>query len=429
MTEPTARREAGAQEGDLRARLIGAFHRVRSQTAGLAADLTDEDQLVQSAPQTNPTKWHLAHTTWFFETVVLARHAPGYTAFDERFGDLFDPGFGHGGAYHPPIHYGLLSRPAIHEVERYRDTVNAALVRLIRQLPDTALAEVAGAIESGIAHEEQHQELILSDIKHAFWSNPLLPAYQPDMPPAPTVPGPHPWFAHPGGMVEIGAAGGDGFHFDHEGPRHSVFLRPFRLAGRPVSNAEFLAFIGDGGYDDPGPWLADGWAAVQAEGWRAPLYWLKRDGAWHIFTLSGLRPLNPAEPVCHVSFYEADAFARWAGKRLPIEAEWEMMAGNDSGMGNTLDSGMLHPTVSCCASDGPWQMCGDVWEWTASPFMPYPGYRAPMGGSSGKFMSNRMVLRGGSCVTPGDFLRPTVRHFLGLDARWQFTGFRLAEDA
>jgi ergothioneine biosynthesis protein EgtB len=421
---------------DARERLVRRFMRVRGRTVGLVAPLTPEDQMIQSMPDVSPSKWHLAHTTWFFEVFVLSRYAPGYTAFDERYGYLFNSYYNKLGNRHPRPQRGMLSRPSWDEVQRYRDHVNAACLRLIRQIPDNKLTELTNVIILGLNHEQQHQELIVTDIKHVLWSNPLMPAYHTlQNQPIPTT-APQKWFEHQGGLVQIGAdptdpASATPFCFDSETPRHDTYVRPFRLAGRPVTCGEYLEFMKAGGYDRPQFWLSDGWNEVEAQGWRAPLYWHRQHGEWMIYTLAGVRPVIDSEPVCHVSFYEAAAYAAWAGKRLPTEAEWELFGRTQMADGNLQECGTLHPVASHCAGLGPWQMYGDVWEWTASPFTPYPGYRAPpgaIGEYNGKFMCNQMVLRGGSCATPGDHIRATYRNFFPPNARWQFSGIRLAED-
>jgi len=432
MIEPMQDVIERAAAPDTRERLVRRFMRVRGRTMGLVATLSPEDQMIQSMPDVSPSKWHLAHTTWFFETFVLSRYATGYTAFDERYGYLFNSYYTKLGCRHPRPHRGMLSRPSCDEVQRYRDHVNAACVRLIRQIAEEHLPELSSMLTLGFNHEQQHQELILTDIKHVFWSNPLLPAYRMDLPQPPMTTAPQKWFEHRGGLIQIGAdaASGD-FSFDNETPRHDTYVRPFRLAGRPVICGEYREFMEAGGYDKPKYWLSDGWAAVESEHWRAPLYWQKQHGEWHIFTLTGLRPLVESEPVCHVSYYEAAAYAAWAGKRLPSEAEWELFGRTQRVEGNLLECDTLHPAASPCAGMGPWQMFGDVWEWTGSAYSPYPGYRTPLGALgeyNGKFMCNQMVLRGGSCVTPADHIRATYRNFFPPNARWQFSGIRLAED-
>ncbi len=371
---------------------------VRARTAALAAPLSAEDAAVQSMPDASPVKWHLGHTSWFFETVILP-HLPGYRSFNPRFTYLFNSYYEVLGPRHPRPRRGLLTRPPLDEVMAWRVHVDAAMEEAC------AREDLHDLIRLGLNHEEQHQELILTDIKHAFFCNPLLPAYRADAP-SPRPPRALQWRAHEGGIVRIGHEG-PGFAFDNESPRHAVLLQPFRIAARPVSNAEYGAFIADGGYRRPEFWLSDGWAQVQAEGWEAPLYWLKDDdGSESHFTLSGVQPLDPHAPVCHVSFYEAAAYAAWAGARLPTEFEWEAACG----------AGFDH---------------GDVWEWTRSAYDPYPGFRPFDGVASeynGKFMVGQMVLRGGSSATPPGHARPTYRNFFPPHARWQFSGIRLAQD-
>lgn len=415
----------------LRRSLATRFQKTRGRTAELAAPLSPEDLMVQSVADGAPAKWHLAHTTWLFETTVLVPCSPGYRPFDPAFLQLFaarDDRFGSHQLPSPSLR--LLSRPSTAEVMRYRDHVNGAVLHLLDGVGETGLDDVAERVEVGIAHERRHQERLLTHIKHAFWSNPLRPAYEPQPHSYPTAAHSQSWAEHQGGLVEIGrAAPPPGF--DHEGPRHKVWLNPFRLASRLVSCGEYLTFIEEGGYNQRSLWLADGWELARAEGWQAPLYWEWRDGGWQIFTLYGARPLDPAEPVCHVSWYEADAFARWAGKRLPDEAEWESVAAGCDCGGNLLGTGHRHPRPSTGLGGGPWQMFGDVWEWTRSAFTPYPGYRQPDGVDEavhGRFMTNRMVLRGGSCVTPFDYASPSTRHYLRPATRLSFTGIRLAED-
>ena len=380
---------------------VARFLAVRGLTEQLAAPLSPEDQTVQSMPDASPTKWHLAHTTWFFETFVLRPHAARYRAFEPAYEYLFNSYYEAVGPRHPRPQRGLVSRPGVGEIMAYRRHVSDAMVELLGR----GDGEVEALAELGLHHEQQHQELILMDAKHMLSLNPLRPAYRqaPHAVVAEAVP--LSWIGFEGGLVEIGHEG-TGFAFDNEGPRHSVWLGPYALASRPINSAEYLAFIEDGGYRRPEFWLSAGWDCVQQRGWQAPLYWEKRDGRWHVFTLSGLRPLQPSEPVCHVSAYEAAAFAKWAGKRLPREAEWEKGAGALQGT-------------------------GEVWEWTASPYVAYPGYREPpgaIGEYNGKFMANQMVLRGGCSATPADHVRTTYRNFFPPDARWMFGGIRLAED-
>ncbi|MBK8209873.1 MAG: ergothioneine biosynthesis protein EgtB [Rhodospirillales bacterium] len=419
------------------ANLIEDFSRTRATTERLASPLRAEDQVVQSMPDASPVKWHLAHTTWFFETFLLIPFLPGWRRYDDRWGYLFNSYYEAVGARHPRAQRGLLTRPSVQEVARYRKAVDAAMAELL-EAPGESADEVTSLTRLGINHEQQHQELLLTDILHAFSCNPLRPAYH--KPPAaehhpqPTRPN---WLSYPSGLREIGSDGTDGFVFDNEGPRHTVFLRPFRLADRLVSNAEWCDFIDDDGYRRAALWLSDGWAAVQAENWRAPLYWQENgSGAWQTMTLSGMQPVDLAAPVCHVGFYEADAFARWAGKRLPSEAEWEFATRDLPVSGNLLDE--MHPVDSplrplAPMDEGPGlrQAFGDVWEWTQSAYAPYPGFRpaaGAVGEYNGKFMCNQMVLRGGSCATPAGHVRATYRNFFYPQQRWQFSGLRLAED-
>ena len=392
--------------------LATRYAAVRGRTEALAAPLSPEDQCVQSMPDASPAKWHRAHTTWFFETFLLVPHAPGYAVFDPAFAFLFNSYYEAAGPRHARPRRGMLTRPSCAEVTAYRAHVDAAMAALLaRGVP----SEVAALVELGLQHEEQHQELLLTDILHALAQNPLRPAYDPGWrePEAPR--GPVRWLDGPEGIVAIGHAGtgrwpDGGFAFDNETPRHRVLLAPYRIADRPVTNGDWLAFIEAGGYREPLLWMSDGWAARQAEGWEAPLYWERRDGAWLAFTLGGLRPVDPAAPVRHVSWYEADALARWAGKRLPTEQEWEAAAGLP---------GFL-------AAEG------HVWQWTGSAYRPYPGFRpweGAVGEYNGKFMIGQMVLRGGSLATPPGHARRSYRNFFPPGARWQFSGLRLAEDA
>ena len=412
------------------------FEEVRRETETLTANLTAEDQSIQSMPDVSPTKWHLAHTTWFFETFILTRFDPDYRVFDPAFAYLFNSYYEAAGPRHPRLQRGLLSRPTVDIVAAYRDHVSAGVARLIERAGEAAWGEAAPLIELGVHHEQQHQELILMDIKHVFSINPLLPAYQAPHLQVQTLAAPLEWLEFDGGLREIGDREG-GFAFDNERPRHKVWLEPFRLATRPLTCGEYLGFIDDGGYTRPEFWLSDGWVTNREQGWQAPLYWAYEDGEWWIFTLSGRRRLNPAEPVCHVSFYEADAFAKWSDKRLPTEAEWETAVEGVLVAGNFADRGLFHPctdtsgTVAGGSRPGLRQMFGDVWEWTASPYVPYPRFR-PAGGAigeyNGKFMSNQMVLRGGAAVTPARHIRATYRNFFPPSARWTFAGLRLAED-
>jgi ergothioneine biosynthesis protein EgtB len=400
---------------------VGRFDEVRALSTALAALLTAEDQCVQSMPDASPIKWHLAHTTWFFERLILARD-PDYKPFDPHYDALFNSYYLELGTPFSRPHRGLLTRPGADDIAAYRAHVDAAMARLIAR--GKAPSDL---VQLGLNHEQQHQELMLTDIKHAFWCNPLRPAYAADAPSAPRVSLPLVWRTFSGGVVEIGHRG-PGFAFDNEGPPHQVLLRPYRLASRLVTCAEYFDFMEDGGYRRPEFWLSDGWSLAQSEGWRAPLYWLD-DRARGVFTLHGVEALNPGEPVVHLSFYEAHAYAKWAGKRLPTEFEWENAAAQEPQDGRVLDRQWLRPRA---AEAGRRQMFGDAWEWTQSAYSPYPGYR-PYGGAlaeyNGKFMIGQMVLRGGSCVTPPGHVRATYRNFFPPSARWQFSGIRLAEDA
>ncbi len=382
------------------------FQAVRRHTETLAADLSPEDQCVQSMPDASPAKWHRAHTTWFFEQFILRPHAPGYRPYDPHFAYLFNSYYEQVGARHPRPQRGLLTRPGAAEISAYRAHVDAAMDTL---LAGAVAEEVAALAELGLQHEQQHQELLLTDILHAFALNPLAPAACPGWQEPPGRTGATEMLAFAGGAAMIGH-GGEGFAFDNESPRHTVHLAPFRIAGRLVRNAGWQAFIAEGGYRTPTLWMADGWAVAQAEGWRAPLHWRERDDGWWQMGLDGLAPLDPAAPVRHVSWYEADAFARWAGARLPTEAEWEVAAAD--------------PRFA--------EAAGHVWQWTETAYRPYPGFRPPAGAVgeyNGKFMVNQMVLRGGSMATPAGHTRPTYRNFFHPDCRWQFTGLRLAQDA
>jgi ergothioneine biosynthesis protein EgtB len=395
---------------------------VRAATDALCAGLAVEDYVAQSMPDCSPVKWHLAHTTWFFETFVLATRA-AHRPFHDRYRFLFNSYYEAAGERWTRADRGLLTRPTVAEVMAYRRHVDGQMREL---KPDAALASV---VTLGLHHEQQHQELLVTDLKHLFGLNPLDPVYR-SAPPEDAAPTrPLTWLGFDESIRDIGHAG-DGFAFDNERPRHRVLVPPFRLASRLVTTGEYAAFIADGGYTRPELWLSDGWATVQREGWLAPLYWCREDGAsWSMFTLSGRRPLAAAEPVCHVSLYEADAYARWAGARLPTEFEWETAARDLPLDGSFADSGRFHPAPA--RADGLTQMFGECWQWTQSAYAPYPGYR-PLAGAlgeyNGKFMCNQLVLRGASCATPRSHARATYRNFFPPAARWQFTGIRLARD-
>ncbi len=418
--------------------LLARFRRVRSFSERLAAPLSPEDQCVQTMPDVSPTKWHLAHTTWFFETFILEPHEPGFAPFHPQFRVLFNSYYnGVGEQFHRP-HRGLLSRPTVDEVLAYHRQVDR---RIIEHFRNADRAHPWALLELGLHHEQQHQELLLTDIKHVLGFNPLAPVYRDDLRPAPDGPAaPLEWYRHSGGVAWIGRdedEPGEGFCYDNEGPRHRAFVAPFEIARRPVTNAEYQAFVEDGGYDTPSLWLSDGWADLQSHGRTAPLYWTRRDGAWFEFTLGGLRPLRPQAPACHVSYFEADAFAQWAGARLPTEQEWELATcevQRPPAEGNFVDEDALHPHEDPTPQRGPGprQMFGDVWEWTRSAYLPYPGYAPPegaVGEYNGKFMSGQMVLRGGSCASSADHVRATYRNFFPPGATWQFSGIRLCRDA
>ncbi|HEX4160321.1 MAG TPA: ergothioneine biosynthesis protein EgtB [Rhizomicrobium sp.] len=400
---------------------------VRSETERLAAALTPEDQSVQSMPDASPAKWHRAHTTWFFETFVLLPHMRGYRPFDPEYNYLFNSYYEGVGERLARDRRGLLTRPSAEDVTAYRRHVDSAMAELLgTRKYRTALSAL---VELGLQHEQQHQELLLTDILHAFAQNPLLPAYMPYRPGEAAKSPPVRFVPFDGGCVAMGHEG-SGFAFDNETPRHDVMVAPFRLANRLATNGDWLDFIADGGYRNPVLWLSDGWHCARAEGWRAPLYWQERDGEWLAMTLSGLKPVERDAPVAHVSYYEADAFARWTGARLPTEAEWEHAAAQQAlCRGNFRDDGYLRPLPA--GRRAGLQLFGDVWEWTQSPYVAYPGYHTPAGAVgeyNGKFMVNQMVLRGGSCVTSRDHVRPTYRNFFYPHQRWQFAGLRLAED-
>lgn len=411
------------------AHLLGFFLETRKRSRELVACLRPEDMVVQSMEDASPTKWHLAHTSWFFEQFVLRACHEGYQSPDERFAFLFNSYYVQAGPRHVRSRRGLITRPNVDEVMAFRDHVDAAMTRLLQDNPEPRVAELT---ELGCHHEMQHQELMLTDLLHALSFNPLLPAIKAPEPMPVVHAGPLMWVDFPGGIVAIGQQGGS-FAYDCEGPRHEVLLRPYRLASRPVTNAEWIAFMEDGGYERAPLWLSDGWAAVQREDWEAPLYWWCQDDVWWTFTARGPQPVNRHAPVAHLSYYEADAYARWAGKRLPTEAEWEVAAGDVPIRGNFMESGALRPLPQAAASPGALgQLYGDVWEWTQSPFVPYPGFRPPdgaVGEYNGKFMCNQFVLRGGACTTPRAQLRATYRNFFYPHQRWQMTGLRLADDA
>jgi len=418
--------------------VAAAYEEVRLQTQALTVPLSPEDQGVQSMPDASPAKWHLAHTTWFFETFVLAAFQPGYKLFDESYGYLFNSYYEAAGPRHPRGQRGLLTRPTCAEISRYRAYVDEHMAAFIASARAAVWLQAAPLIVLGCHHEQQHQELLLMDILHAFSCNPAWPAYAQAAPREPSTepdaPCPLRWTYFPAGDYAIGHDG-NGFAFDNEGPRHTVKLRTFGVASRPVTNSEWMVFMAEGGYTRPEFWLADGWAAVEQNRWNAPQYWTpvnrgQAAGSWLRFTLGGLVALDPAAPVCHISYYEADAYARWAGKRLPTEAEWEVAARTQKSAGNFFDTGALEPLPPMGDGASPVQMFGDVWEWTQSPYAPYPDYQptaGAVGEYNGKFMINQIVLRGGSCITPARHIRASYRNYFYPHMRWQFAGLRLAK--
>lgn len=403
---------------------------VRARTESLCAPLEIEDYVIQACDSVSPPKWHLAHTSWFFETFILLLFVPGYRVFDDAYAHLFNSYYETAGTFFSRAQRGLLSRPTVADIYRYRSHIDETLQVLLNNLPQLSAHDILARIELGIEHETQHQELLLMDVKYNFFINPLKPAYHDA--PAQTTPVPvraTGWQAFTGGIVVIGHDG-VGFSFDNERPRHQTLLQDFRLASRLVSNEEYLAFIADGGYQRPELWLSDGWHTINTQHWLAPLYWLREGNDWRQFTLSGMQPLNSHDPVAHLSYYEADAYARWANKRLPTEAEWEHAAASLPLAGNFLESGLLHPQAA--RNPGLTQMYGDLWEWTQSAYSSYPGFRplpGTLGEYNGKFMSGQMVLRGGCCVTAQDHIRASYRNFFRPADRWMFSGLRLAEDA
>ena len=423
---PTATLPLAAASGNS---LADHYQYVRSLSEAITSPLSDADATVQSMDDASPAKWHLAHTTWFFETFVLRNHVPRYRPFDARFAYLFNSYYEAEGERHARPKRGMLSRPSLDQVRAWRRKVDDELIAALPSLDCEALA----LVELGLAHEQQHQELMLTDMLNLFAENPLMPAiWEPgDASPDATPPAIQ-WIEGRHGIVEIGHDPADGFAFDCEGPRHPVLLHRHAIASRPITNGEWLAFMADGSYQRPELWLSDGWAWVKSQHVEAPLYWQQKDQAWHVFGLSGSRAVNLAAPVTHISHYEADAYARWAGARLPTEAEWETAAQTlDANSGNQLDQAgpvCPSPAIGHAALQ---QMFGDVWEWTASAYLPHPGFRpaeGAVGEYNGKFMSGQQVLKGGSCATPRGHMRASYRNFFYPHQRWQFTGLRLAKD-
>lgn len=411
------------------------YDQVRSRTRDLVSGLSPEDMTLQSMEDASPAKWHLAHTSWFFEEFILKPRAMDYVSPDERFAFLFNSYYVQAGPRHMRSQRGLVSRPNVDDVFSYRDHVDAAMRDLLQEDRADSL-EIQSLTELGCHHEMQHQELLVTDLLHALSHNPLLPAYHAPEPMPVTSETPLRWIDHEGGLVEIGH-NGNGFAYDCEEPRHATYLQPFRLASRPVTNRDWIAFMEAGGYQAQQLWLSDGWATREREDWDAPLYWWHQDDAWWSYSLRGPQPVNLDAPVVHVSYYEADAFARWSDKRLPTEAEWEVVARDRPIQGNFLNDKKFRPmplaeAAGGVAPDVSGQFWGDVWEWTQSPFTPYPGFRPPegaIGEYNGKFMCNQFVLRGGSCATPKSQMRPTYRTFFYPHQRWQMLGLRLADNA
>ena len=408
---------------------LANYNHVRARTAALCAPLETEDYCIQAMPDVSPPRWHLAHTTWFFERFILVPYAPGYCEFHPAYAHLFNSYYETAGTFFPRTQRGMLSRPTVAEVYRYRGHIDEAMQLLLSDPPEQHLADILQRTALGTEHEIQHQELLLMDTCYNFSINPLHPAYHPSGATAKTQAAPPMgWQSFAGGVTEIGH-GEEGFAYDNERPRHQVLLRDYRIATRLVTNAEYLEFIADQGYRRPELWLSDGWRAVNEKGWQAPLYWYLEEEGWRHFDLTGAHDLRLDEPVSHLSLFEADAYARWAGKRLPTEAEWEHAARSAPFAGNFLESGSLHPRPA--QGEGLGQMYGDLWEWTQSAYLPYPGFRAlpgTLGEYNGKFMSSQMVLRGGSCITPQDHVRASYRNFFRPEDRWIFSGLRLADD-
>ena len=408
---------------------LANYRQVRSESEALCEPLEIDDYQLKSILLTNPPKWHLAHVSWFFETFLLEVYLKDYHPFNPKFRVLFNSYYEQVGAILPRNQRGLLSRPTVEEIYHYRSWIDEQMVVLIEGSCDSLWSKIVPLILIGINHEWQHQELMLTDIKHNFWINPLYPAYRVDLPQSRGEAATLEWQSFEGGLCSIGHAGED-FAYDNEQPRHKVYIAPYHLACRLVTNGEYLAFIDDDGYRRPELWLSDGWHAVKREQWQSPLYWKREDGHWVQFTLGGMRSLSMHEPVAHLSYYEAEAYARWSGSRLPTEQEWELAASKHVVSGNLRENGPLHPQVM--PDGGMQQLFGDLWEWTASPYTPYPGFKpstGALGEYNGKFMCNQIVLRGGSCISSADCLRATYRNFFYPNERWQFKGLRLAEDA
>jgi ergothioneine biosynthesis protein EgtB len=430
---PQAKRVSGTESAAfLKTELLRRYLVVRGFSKKICETLEPEDCVIQTMPEASPTKWHLAHTSWFFEVFVLKQFSPDYHSLHPQYGFLFNSYYNAVGPFYSRPHRGLLSRPTVKEVFHYRSDIDLLVSELIESADEQLLAKLEPIVTLGLHHEQQHQELMLTDIKSVFWHNPLRPAFRKrdsiQTSPVPAIE----WLKFEEGLHWVGHEG-PAFSYDNEGPRHRVFVPAFSLASRLITNADLLAFIEDRGYERPELWLSLGWNAVKERGWDSPLYWEKRDGKWFTMTLAGMTELIPEEPVCHVSFFEADAYARWSGSRLPTEEEWETASSGLPLKGNFVESELYHvaPLASPASAGKPSQMFGDVWEWTRSSYSPYPGYStAPgaLGEYNGKFMCNQYVLRGGSCATSQSHIRRTYRNFFPPDARWQFMGIRLAKD-
>jgi ergothioneine biosynthesis protein EgtB len=410
--------------------LSNRFRQVRELSHSICDPLETEDFLIQSMPDASPTRWHLAHTTWFFETFVLESARSDYRSRDDRFKYLFNSYYNAVGPQFPRTMRGTQSRPTVQDIFRYRRSVDEAMLDLLSD-PTANIEKLAPVVELGLNHEQQHQELMLTDLKHAFSCNPLFPVYRERKTDENRRTTTLDWISNGGGIHEIGHEG-DAFAYDNELPKHRAFIPDHAIGSRLVTNDEYRAFIEDGGYSRPELWLSEAWATIEAESWKAPLYWICDDGRWMQFTLAGLTEVRDDEPVCHVSYFEADAFARWSDARLPTEAEWEFAAQESVIAGNFVESARFHPAPDDPESGDPLrQIFGDVWEWTQSSYSPYPGYRpaeGALGEYNGKFMCNQFVLRGGSCATSVTHIRPTYRNFFPPAARWQFSGIRLARD-
>jgi ergothioneine biosynthesis protein EgtB len=435
VAEPArGRADVSSRRSDFRGRageLLERYRAVRDFTARLCRDLHPEDCVVQSMPDVSPTKWHLAHTSWFFETFVVKVWQPRYRSEVPQYAYLFNSYYNAAGDMHRRDLRGLISRPTVAETYRFRESIDDCVVQLLEGADDALLAEIESVLTLGLHHEQQHQELLVTDIKHVFAQNPLYPVFHPaDTSNVDGAVLPQTFVEFDEATMLIGHEG-EGFSYDNESPRHRALVGPFSLSNRLITNGEYLEFMEAGGYSRPEFWLSLGWTTVNEQRWRAPMYWEERDGAWWNFTLSGFRPVNETEPVTHISYFEADAYANWAGARLPTEFEWERVAAEIPIAGNFVDLERFHPAPASSSDRRFSQIYGDVWEWTRSAYLPYPGYRAgpgALGEYNGKFMCNQMVLRGGSCATSRNHIRSTYRNFFQPEKRWQFTGIRLARD-